>query len=468
MPDTRATPSGSSAGAGSSRMTLRPGTETVVEIVDLAVGGRGVARVGGFVLFVEGGLTGETARVRVERVRRGFAEGKAVEILRPAPERVEPPCSHYELCGGCDLQHLDVAAQARAKRSQVEALLLRIAGLKDVDVPPAVTSPEPFGYRFRMDFDWRPSGDGAVLGLHRRGRSDAVVPIRQCLLTSDVVNQILAWLPREATARRLTPFDPRRARGLLRRVSIQEARGTGELLVTLETGRGDPPALADLAAAMTRKFPRTVGVVRLERGRDGRPAGGSILSGRDFLYEDLEGDRFKIPAEAFFQPNPGGSLALRRHAVQALDLSGGSSLLELYCGVGFLTLAAARIAARVVAVEGSAVACAAARDNAALAGASHCRFVSSEVAAALPGLLMDDWEAVLLDPPRVGLPREAAEALAKGGARRIVYVSCDPATLARDLSILERPGGYRTRRVAPFDLFPQTHHIECVAELERS
>jgi len=446
-------------------MTLRPGTELVVPIVDLAVGGRGVARVDGFVLFVEGALQGETARVRVDRVRRGFAEGTAVAILQPSPERTVPPCEHYDACGGCDLQHLAAPAQAEAKRAQVASLLKRIAGLKDVDVPPAVLSPEPFGYRFRMDFDWRPATRGPILGLHRRGRAASIVSIRRCLLTSDTVNEMLAWLTREAASRRLSAFDPRRRRGLLRRASFQEARGTGERLVTLETGRGEPGAMAQLAAALTRRFPATVGVVRLEHGRAGVAGIASILAGRDFLYEDLEGDRFRIPAEAFFQPNPSGSLAVRRHAVEALGLSGRGSLLELYCGVGFFTLAAARKASRIVAIESSPIACAAGRDNAARAGAAHCRFVTSDVETALPGLLHEAWEAVLLDPPRVGLPRGVAEALARDGPVRIVYVSCDPATLARDLSILTGAGRYRVIRVTPYDLFPQTHHVECVAEI---
>jgi 23S rRNA (uracil1939-C5)-methyltransferase len=448
-------------------MTLRAGSELIVPIVDLAVGGRGVARVDGFVLFVAGALQGETARVRVDRVRRGFAEGTAVAILQPSPDRAIPPCEHYDACGGCDLQHLAVPAQAEAKRAQVASLLKRIAGLQDVDVPPAVLSPLPFGYRFRMDFDWRASRSGPILGLHRRGRPDAVVPIRRCLLTTDTVNEMIAWLSREAAARRLAAFDPRSRRGLLRRASFQEARGTGERLVTLETGRGEPGAMAQLAAALTRRFPGTVGVVRLEQGRGGVAEIASILAGRDFLYEDLEGDRFRIPAEAFFQPNPSGSLEVRRHAVEALGLSGRGSLLELYCGVGVFTLLAARKTSRIVAVEASPIACAAARDNAARAGATQCRFVTSDVEAALPELLREAWEAVLLDPPRVGLPRAAALALAADGPRRIVYVSCDPATLARDLSILSGSGRFRVLRVTPHDLFPQTHHVECVAELER-
>ena len=448
-------------------MTLQPGTETNANIEDLAFGGRGVARVEGLVCFVEGGLPGETVRIRVSRLRKSFAEAEVVEVLIPSADRIVPPCRHYRLCGGCDLQHLKPASQARAKERQVGEILRRIAGLESLEVAPCVLAPSPFAYRFRMDYDWRPTPQGApVLGLHRRGRPDTLVPIEQCLLTSQAMNDMLTWLPREAARMRLQAFDPRRSRGLLRRTSFQQAGGTGEILVTLETGRGDPPALKELAVALVRRFPRTVGVVRREHHRDGGRVELSILAGRDFLHEEVDGDRFKIPAEAFFQPNPAGSAVLRREAIRALAPAGNGTVLELFSGVGFFTLAVARAAHEVVAVEASPVASVAARDNASAAGLSNCQFVTRDVAAALSDLAGRTWDAVLLDPPRTGLTRDAARLLARCGSPRIVYVSCDPATLARDLAILSQQGGYIVRRLTPFDLFPQTHHIECVAELQ--
>jgi 23S rRNA (uracil1939-C5)-methyltransferase len=453
---------------GTSSRPVRAGEEVVVDIIDLAYGGRGVARVAGFVLFVAGALPGESVRARVTRSRAGYADGVCVEVLRPSRDRVTPPCGHYDVCGGCDLQHLAPAAQARAKGAQVRGLLARVAGLTDPPVSEAATAGDPYFYRFRMDFDWCRAGGAPALGLHRRGRPAEVVPITRCHLLPDPGDRILAFLTSEAAVRRLEPWDRRLHRGLLRRVGLQAARATGEILVTLETGRGDPPALGLLARDLVRRFPRVVGVVRREIDKSGRRVGESILAGRDHLFEVVEEDRFKVPHGAFFQTNSQAFARLRREVMAALEPRADEAILELYGGVGFFTLAVARIASEVTTVEGSRESAAAARDNAAAAGLGNVRVVCREVGEALPDLLAErPWGAILLDPPRAGLPPAAARALAASRVRRLVYVSCDPGTLARDLRILIGEGGYRLERVGPLDLFPQTGHVECVARLAR-
>ncbi len=446
------------------------GDECLLDIEDLAFGGRGVARTSGrLVVFVDGALPGELVRARITRVRQGYAEATTLVVQRASPDRVIPPCEHYGSCGGCDLQHLKPEAQARAKRDQIAAILSRLAGVREPPVRDAVTTGEPLGYRFRMDFDWTAAPGGhAALGLHRRGRPDEIVPIRRCHLMSEAGNRVVVSLAQAAATRRLAPWDRRRRQGLLRRASLQEARGTGEMLLTLETGRGDPPDLAALVRDIQRQSPRVVGIVRREIDKQGNLVAESILAGRDHLFEEVEGDRFRIPASGFFQPNVFASAALRREAIEALDPRSDESVLELYCGVGFMTLALARRAGVVVAVEGSREAVAAARENAARAAPGEVRFVCAEVSAALPALLAESaWGALLLDPPRAGLPRGAASAIAASRVPRLVYVSCDPATLARDLKLLIEVGRFRLEAVTPVDLFPQTHHIECVARLIR-
>jgi 23S rRNA (uracil1939-C5)-methyltransferase len=222
-----------------------------------------------------------------------------------------------------------------------------------------------------------------------------------------------------------------------------------------------------LARELVRRFPRVVGVVRREHTRDGRLLSVSILAGRDTLEEELEGDRFRIPAGAFFQPNPEGSLAMRRAAVEALALASGDRVLELFAGAGFLSVAAARRGARLTIVESDAEATRAARENLRRAGAAETEILTGDVTRVLGDLAGRDWQAILLDPPRTGLAPDAARRLAGLGARRMAYVSCDPGTLARDLGILVREGSWRLASVQPFDLFPQTQHIEVVAALQR-
>jgi 23S rRNA (uracil1939-C5)-methyltransferase len=406
--------------------------------------------------------------VRLGRRHRGYGEATLLEIVTRSKERVDPPCPFLPDCGGCDWQHLSAGGQAEAKRRHVRDVLQRLGGLRDVAVEATVPAPRPYGYRFRMDFDWGVAAGRTLVGLHRRGRASEIVGLDRCLLAGDTANGILRFMAREATRRNLTAFDPERRRGLLRRLTIQEARVTGEVLVTLETGRGEPLALAALAADLARAFPRLVGVVRFERDRDDRPAGVSILAGRDFLHEEVEGDRFRIPAAAFFQPHPEAGAVARRLAIEALHLFPGARLLELYAGVGFMSAFAARRGARLTLLEENREACAAARHNLGEVGAADLRVLPGDVEKTLPPLLTEPWDGVLLDPPRTGLANEVRRALASVRAPRLVYVSCDPATLARDLGTLVREGGWRVVQVTPVDLFPQTQHVECVAVLEKS
>ena len=448
---------------------LREGDEITLDIADLAFGGRGVARVSGFVVFVKGALPGESARVRVARVKASYAEGDCLQVLRPSRDRVTPPCRHYGECGGCDLQHLSPPAQAEAKRRQVIAMLCRLGGLDEPPVQGALTAGEPTTYRFRMDFDWGtgPAGRPA-LGLHRYGHPAEILTIENCLLMPEMANEIRAFIGRRAETLRLQPWDAKRRRGLLRRIGIRMARSTDEILAILETGRGDPPALLELARDLRRVFPRIVGVVRREFDRHDRPSGESILHGRDHLFERVEGDLLKVPAWTFFQPNAAAAGALRAAVLEALVPGAGEAILELYCGVGLFTLPVARAARQAVAVDASREAVSAARDNAASAGLPNARFMCRDVVQALPGLLQElPWDSVLLDPPRTGLPPAAIQAIAGADVRRVVYVSCDPATMARDLRLMLLGGGMSLRSVRPLDLFPQTHHVECVARLER-
>ncbi|MFQ5878361.1 MAG: 23S rRNA (uracil(1939)-C(5))-methyltransferase RlmD, partial [Acidobacteriota bacterium] len=449
---------------------LSPGERIELEITDLALGARGVGRREGLVMFVDGALEGERVQAEVRRVRSGYAEAVTRSVLRCSPDRVVPRCEHYGQCGGCDLQHLAAGAQGRAKAAQLRAILQRVARLPDPAVGEVARGSEPWEYRFRMDLDWGLDRAGRpILGLHRSGRSDAVFDLRTCHLMSRAANHIVRWTATRARELRLRPLDRRARRGFLRRLSVQEARGTREILLGIETARGDPPALRGLARELRRRFPRVVGVIRRETERGGRPLGESILDGRDHLFEVVDGDRFRVPASVFFQPSAAGAAALRREVMAALDPAPGGSVLELFCGVGLFTLAVARRASTVTAVEGSRDAIAAARENLKAADLHNVRLVGGDVKEALPGLLREGrWDALLVDPPRAGLSAASLGLIAGAGIRRMVYVSCDPGTLARDLRALGERGRFVPRSIVPVDLFPQTRHIECVVGLHRS
>lgn len=441
---------------------VRPGEVLDLEVTDLAWGGLGVGRTsGGFVVFVEGGLAGERVRARIGRVRRGHAEARCEQVLRASPDRVVPPCRHYGTCGGCDLQHLDRPAQTAARRGQVAALLQRIAGCSPDLVGDTVAVEGAGPYRFRMDFDRGPGPDGSpVLGLHRIGDPAVLEPVRDCLVLPEPGNRV-----RDRIDATLRGFDPPVA---VSRVSIQAAPGGSEILVTLALDSPPAPVARELAREILSGNLGVIGVVGTwSPGRDARPRF-ITLAGRDFLEIEVEADRLRVPSGAFFQPNTRGWVLLRRQVIDLLEPQVSDRILELYCGVGFFTLPVARRAAAVVAVEGLRAAVAAVRDNLARSGLDNVQVVGREVASAIPDLFRGrKFDAVLIDPPRAGLARRTAEFLSRVPVGRMVYVSCDPGTLARDLKILTSRGGFRAGRVVPVDLFPHTHHVECVARLDR-
>ncbi|HEX9426991.1 MAG TPA: 23S rRNA (uracil(1939)-C(5))-methyltransferase RlmD, partial [Candidatus Polarisedimenticolia bacterium] len=352
---------------------------------------------------------------------------------------------------------------------QIRSILTRIAGIASPPVAETVISAEAWAYRFRIDFEWSRAGRGLRLGLHRRGQAHAIVPIDRCHLISERANRFARYLAAAASRLGLTAWDREKRTGFLRRASIQDARGSGEILLTLDTGRGEPQALKQLAEDLRAEFPRLAGVVRREIDRGGRQVEISIVSGRDHLFEIVEGDRFMVPAGAFFQPNVHLSGTLRAMALSALAPRTSETILELFCGVGFLTRSLAPRVREITAVEGSREAVAAARVNLSGGSPGTARFLAGDVATLLPDLLEQTvWDAIVVDPPRTGLPRGTAERISAAGVGRLVYVSCDPATLARDLKIVMAGGAYRLIAVAPVDLFPQTHHVECVATLVRA
>ncbi len=433
-----------------------------LELTDLAWGGAGVGRTpDGFVVFVEGGLAGERVRARIRRVRRGHAEAGCEAVLRPSPDRSVPPCRHYGACGGCDLQHLGLAAQSAMRRGQVAALLERIAGCEPETIAPTIVVEGSGPYRFRMDFDRGPGPDGTpVLGLHRRGEPAVLEPVPDCLILPEAGNRVREGIEAALGAREI-PI-------AVKRVSIQVTPEAAEILITLALDVAPGPAMRALAVDLMAGFPVVVGVVGTwSPVAEGRPRF-LTLAGRDFLEVEVDGDRLRVPAGAFFQPNVRGWSILRKLAIDLLDPQAADRVLELYCGVGFFTLPLARRAADVVAVEGMRSAVAATRDALARHGLTNTRLVGREVAGVLPALLRDrEFDSVLVDPPRAGLADRSARLLSEARIRRIVYVSCDPGTLARDLKTLVSTGGFRVTRVVPIDLFPHTHHVECVAQLDR-
>jgi 23S rRNA (uracil1939-C5)-methyltransferase len=440
-------------------------------IDDLAFGGEGVGRADGYVVFVPGGLPGDRLRVRLVQVRTRFGRGSIEEVLEPSPQRVEAPCPYFGRCGGCRLQHVAYPAQLAFKSKQVADALERLGGLRDVPLRPIIGAEETFGYRNKMEFTVARARGALVVGLHETERYDSVLDIERCLLQSDRMNGLLAETRAFFAERGLTVYEQDTGEGLLRFLMLREGKHTGELMTNVVTSAPAVSELAPLAQRLQARDPGTTSVIMNVNPKKASVAAGveeHLLGGRDHIREDVGGLTFRVSANSFFQTNTRQAERLFDLVVESTGLTGTETVLDLYSGTGAISLLLARRARWVYGVELAQAAVDDAGANATANGVTNCTFVSGEMRFVLPALIAKGVtaEVVVADPPRAGFHPKALHALITLGARRIVYVSCNPTTLARDLGELVR-GGYRLEWVQPVDMFPHTPHIEAVARLER-
>jgi len=405
----------------------RPHETLELTLTGMAYGGDAFGREpSGRMLFVPFALPGERVRVRVQEAHDRWARATLLEVLAPSPDRVPPRCRHFAVCGGCHYQHLSYAAQLRLKAEIVRSQLERLGGFESPPVEPTVPSPSPWNTRNHLQFSLSREGR---LGFQAAG-SHRVVAIEECHLPDPSLADLWPRLD-------LAPIP-----GLLR--VVLRSGADGETMIALEAETEPEVELAlDLPAS----------VVWVE------PGGASVLAGVDRLMQDVLGRRFVVRAASFFQVNSSLTGDLVRRVLEALLPQSGETIFDLYAGVGLFSAFVAAAGARVVAVEESPEACADFEAN--LAEFDSVDLYESPVEVALPAIPARP-DAVIVDPPRAGLEREALEALIACSPRRLVYVSCDPATLARDGKRLAQ-AGYHLERVTPIDLFPQTYHIETLS-----
>jgi 23S rRNA (uracil1939-C5)-methyltransferase len=452
---------------------LRPGQEIEVQVDRAAMEGRGVARLDDLVVFVERALPGERVRARVVRAKSRFATARALAILQPSAARVAGRCAHLDVCGGCSWQELDYAAQLEAKTDLVRETLQRVGGCRDLDVLPALPAPQPFHYRNKMEFTFFAGRDGEiVLGLHMPGTFDRVFDLQACHLMSEASNGIVARVRELAVRSGLPAYHARRHEGFWRYLVIREAKTTGQTMVNLVTHAGPLPHRDDIVRTLTGEFPAITSLLRSINTRRATIAVGEseeLLYGEAEIEERIDGLRFRIASNSFFQTNTLQAARLFAGTAAAGGLSGREEVLDLYAGTGAISLFLARQARRVTGIELVPESVAMAEKNARLNGIENCRFLRGEVRDFFKKRAGEAAAAdvVVVDPPRAGLHEDIVHALRMLQPRRIVYVSCNPATLARDLQLLCRDGLYDPAPVQPVDMFPHTFHVECVVRLDR-
>jgi 23S rRNA (uracil1939-C5)-methyltransferase len=442
------------------------GDELELHIDSLAYGGNGVARLNGFVVFVRRGLPGDTVRARVTKVRGSHAEAMAVAVVQPGAARVEAPCAHFPACGGCRFQDLGYEAQLEAKERQVGDALERLGGLSGFELEPIVPAEAIFHYRNKLEYSFTEAPAGPALGFHRAGRWDEVLEVERCWLTTELGNEIRDAVRDWARAEGLPAYSQATGEGYLRHLVVREGRNTGQALAVLVTAPGELRGSERLVAAL-RRFSEVRGVHWAVNDRPAEVTNlpTQLLWGAEALEEELLGLRFRVRPNVFLQTNTAMCERLYGLAREYAALSGEETVYDLYCGIGALGLTLARDALTVWGIELSEESIACAIENAELNGVVNAAFFAGEVGAGLAELRVRSGppDVVVVDPPRAGLSGKAVRGVGRLEAPRVVYVSCNPTTLAGNAKELAGEFGYRLERVRPVDMFPHTPHVETVA-----
>lgn len=454
---------------------VAPGDRLQLEITSLATEGDGVGRTGDFAVFVPRTAPGDRVEVEVTESHASYARARLRRLLVSSPLRASAPCAVYESCGGCTWQHLAYAAQLEWKRTLVVEALRRIGHVAEPEalVAPTLAADPPWRYRHKMAVPFALEGGRPVAGFYAN-RSHRIVPFLNCPIQHPALDAVLASVRRQVSRLHVSLHDPRTGHGDLRHLVARVSCSTGKVLACLVTARPAFPQGVDMADQLMREVPAVIGVVQNVQGAPGNAILGRqtrLLRGSDHLTEELDGLHFEVSAPSFFQVSPAQAARLYMVAVQQAALTSGQNAFDLYAGVGTLSLFLARSGATVEAVEEVPDAIRDGRRNLALnrdVSLGPVRFHLGQAESALPQLLASGRhpDAVVLDPPRRGASAGVLSCIAEVHPPRIVYVSCNPATLARDIEILTTRG-YVLREVQPVDMFPQTAHVEAAALLVR-
>lgn len=463
--------------------------EIILKLDTFAFEGKSIARPDGLVVFVEGGVPGDLARVHIRKVKKQHAEAQVIEVLEPSPLRTDPRCRYFGTCGGCKWQHVKYEAQLDFKRKHVVDALERIGGFSGIAVNPTLGSENIFFYRNKMEFSfgdkWLPfeelkrrreegTGEGGfAIGMHPAGMYQKVLDLEECHLQSDESMRIVNAVRRFATRKGLSIYSTHTHTGYLRNLVIRQSAQTGELMVNLVTTDNEPSLMTEMTGELLAEVPAITTVINNITQRKNLVAIGDeekIYHGPGFITEMIGMRRYRISANSFFQTNTKQAERLYDVAKKMAELKPDDVVFDLYSGTGTIALHVAGDVKEVVGVENVEPAVADAKRNAVDNNVTNCTFVLGD----LKERLTHDtaWlnnhplpDVMVIDPPRAGMHEKVVREVLEMRPERIVYVSCNPATQARDLKLMAP--AYKILDVQPVDMFPHTYHIENVVKLRR-
>ena len=459
-------------------MTLKKGQIIEITVDKTAHGGQGVARLDGFVLFIRGAVPGDRVMVQVIRKKKGYAEARIIELLEPSPHRVSAPCPYSGHCGGCQWQHVKYEHQLEYKREHVREAMLHIGGLSEIPVHAAIPSEKKFAYRNKMEFSFsdrrwllpeemeQPGIDRSLaLGLHVPGTFHKVIDIDACLLQQETGNRILREVKKYVKDSGIPVYGLRSHHGFWRFLTIRYSTAFNEWMVNLVTSEGRRDAVAPLSEALCRRIKNIKTIVNNINRKKASIAIGEeeiALSGEGYLKDRIGPFEFQVSANSFFQTNSLSTEKLYQKAVEYAELTGSEVVLDLYCGTGTIPIFISNMVSEIIGLEIAQSAVTDAENNCRANGVTNCRFVLGDIRKSL-GTLKLKPDLLIIDPPRAGMHKDVLTMVMKLAPKRIIYISCNPATLARDMGLMAE--AYEPLEIQPVDMFPHTYHIEIIAKL---
>ena len=465
-------------------MALKKGNIVELKIESTAFKGKGVAKHDGKAVFVAGTAPGDIVEARITRKKKKFLEAKVQKIIAPSPLRRQPKCSHANVCGGCTWQHLPYAEQLKIKEQHVRDHMERIAHIDSGVVQTIIGCDKELYYRNKMEYSfanrrWLSDEEiqsdeyvddtGFAAGMHAPGRFDKILNLNECHLQDPISFKILDFVRSYCIENNIPAFNTFKNEGFMRHLVIRNSHYTTDLMVNLVTYQNDQDRIKKMADALLDRFPKITTIVNNVNDQPNPTAIGRyehVLYGPGFIVDQIGSHTFKIHANAFFQTNTAQAEKLYRVAREFANLKPDSHLFDLYCGVGTLTLFLADQAKKVTGIEIVDVAIENARFNAKENGVSNTEFVLGDMKDTFNEQFLKKNgipDCIITDPPRSGMHPDVVDQLASLDVPQIIYVSCNPSTMARDLKILKE--SFEIERVQPVDMFPQTYHIEAVAKL---
>jgi 23S rRNA (uracil1939-C5)-methyltransferase len=442
----------------------------IIDITGMGYEGEGVGKVDNFTIFVQGALLGETVKVKIVKVAKNYAHGKLIDVVKSSRHRAEPVCSIYKRCGGCQMQHMSYEGQLEFKTQRVKEVIERIGKLEDVIVHPTLGMQEPYRYRNKVQL---PVGkvDGEVRIGFYAPRSHDIIGMDTCHIQDEIADKVVKLTKEWIAKHNIEPYDEEKESGNVRHIMIRRGFKTGEVMVVIVTREERLPFADEFVKLMIDNINGLKSVIQNINSKKTNVILGDKnknLWGEDVITDYIGKFRFNISPLSFFQVNPIQTEVLYSKALEYANLTGYETVFDAYCGTGTISLFLSQKARKVYGVEIVPEAIEDAKKNAVQNCVDDVEFLVGESEKVIPELIEKGIRAdvIVVDPPRKGCERSLLESISKIEPKRIVYVSCDPATLARDLGIL-KDLGYKTLKIQPVDMFPQTAHVECVALIEQ-